>query len=118
MKVPTCRCCGHPILSDEIGVVLTPLQRRIFNVVKRAGTAGISGGDIMDEVYANVRGGGPDSTNIIAVVANHANKRLSQFNIKIQGKRGVGGRFTIEKIGKKSTHTERGEHERATSVGT
>jgi hypothetical protein len=100
MKVPVCKCCGHPILSDEIGVVLTPLQRRIFNVVKRAGTAGISGGDIMDEVYANVRGGGPDSTNIIAVVANHANKRLSQFNIKIQGKRGVGGRFTLEKIRK------------------
>jgi len=100
MKVPVCKCCGHPLVSDEIGVVLTPLQRRIFNVVKRAGTAGISGGDIMDEVYANTRDGGPDSTNIIAVVANHANKRLSQFNIKIQGKRGVGGRFTLEKIGK------------------
>ena len=107
MKVPVCKCCGHPLVSDEIGVVLTPLQRRIFNVVKRAGTAGISGGDIMDEVYANTRDGGPDSTNIIAVVAGQANKRLSQFNVKIRGKRGVGGRFTLEKIGKKDHEHER-----------
>lgn len=98
MKVPVCKCCGHPIVSDEIGIVLTPMQRRIFNIVKRAGAAGISGKDIMDDVYANVLGGGPSSTNIISVVANHANRRLAQFNLKIQGKRGPGGIFTIERL--------------------
>jgi len=98
MKVPVCKCCGHPIIADEIGVVLTPLQRRIFNIVKGAGTAGIRGKDIMDAVYANVRNGGPDSTNIIAVVANQANRRLAQFSLKIQGRRGPGGIFTIEKL--------------------
>lgn len=100
MKVAVCKCCGHPLVSDEIGVVLTPLQRRIFNVVKQAGTAGISGSDIMDSVYANVRNGGPDSTNIIAVVAGQANKRLAQFNIRLTGRRGVGGVFRLEKIAK------------------
>src|SRR3954469_9602221 len=98
MKVPVCKCCGHPIVSDEIWVVLTPLQRRIFNIVKRAGTAGISGKDIMEDVYANTINGGPDSTNIIAVVANQANRRLEQFSLKIQGRRGPGGLFTIERL--------------------
>lgn len=98
MKVPLCKCCGHPIVSDEIGVVLTPLQRRIFNIVRSAGTAGIRGKDIMEIVYANVLDGGPDSTNIIAVVASQANRRLAQFNLKLQGRRGPGGLFTIEKL--------------------
>lgn len=98
MKVPVCKSCGHPIVADEIGVVLTPLQRNIFNIVRRAGSAGIAGKDIMEVVYANVRDGGPDSTNIIAVVANQANRRLAQFNLKIQGKRGPGGLFTIERL--------------------
>lgn len=98
MKVPVCKCCGHPIVADEIGVVLTPLQRRIFNVVRSAGAAGIRGKDVMDIVYANVSDGGPDSTNIIAVVANQMNRRLAQFSLKIQGRRGPGGLFTIERL--------------------
>lgn len=110
MKVPICKCCGHPIISDEIGVVLTPLQRRIFNVVKQSGTAGISGGEIMDQVYANARDGGPDSTNIIAVVACQANKRLKQFSVRLQGKRGRGGVFRLERIIRKGS-----AHDRATS---
>jgi hypothetical protein len=98
MKVTLCKCCGHPIVADEIGIVLTPLQRRIFNIVKRAGAAGISGRDIMDEVYANTQDGGPESTNIIAVVVNQMNRRLAQFSIKIQGRRGQGGVFKIERL--------------------
>ncbi len=98
MKVPVCKCCGHPIVADEIGVVLTPLQRRIFNIVRNAGTAGIRGKDVMEIVYANVRDGGPDSTNIIAVVASQMNHRLAQFSLKIQGKRGPGGLFTLERL--------------------
>lgn len=98
MKVPVCKCCGHPIVPDEIGVVLTPLQRRVFNIVKTAGAAGISGKDIMGMVYANVRGGGPSSTNIIAVVVNGANRRLAQFSLKMQGRRGPGGHFTLARL--------------------
>ena len=97
MKVTLCKCCGHPMVSDPVEIVLTPLQRRIFEIVKRAGAAGISGKDIMEQVYANVRGGGPDSTNIIAVVVNHANKRLAQFSLKITARRGPHSRFKLER---------------------
>jgi hypothetical protein len=106
MKVPLCKCCGHPIVSDKIDVVLTPLQRRIFNIVKNAGAAGIAGKDIMDIVYANVRDGGPSSANMISVVANHANRRLAQFNLKIQGKRGQGGVFTIKRAPRSSDQVQ------------
>ncbi len=88
MKVPMCKRCGHPIVADEIGIVLTPLQRRIFNIVKQAGSAGIRGKDVLDIVYASDPNGGPDS----------ANRRLAQFSLKIQGKRGRGGMFTIERL--------------------
>ncbi len=101
MKVPLCKCCGHPIIDDGVGVVLTPLQRRIFNIVRRAGKAGIAGKDVMTEVYAADPGGGPDSTNIIAVVASQMNQRLAQFSIKIQGRRGPGGVFTLERMAKR-----------------
>lgn len=110
MKVPICKCCGHPIVSDEIGVVLTPQQRRIFNVVKQAGSAGISGPSIMDAIYANAINGGAESSSIIAVVVRNANRRLEQFSIRIRGKRGHGGFYAIEKISKKE-----GAHERAAS---
>lgn len=95
VKVPLCPSCGHPIVSDEIGVVLTPLQRRIFNLVKRAGVAGVSCQEVMAIVYANVRGGGPVSANIVSVVCNQMNKRLEQFSIAIKGIRGRGGTIAL-----------------------
>jgi hypothetical protein len=98
MKATSCKCCGHPIVSDEISAALTPLQRRIFNVVKNAGTAGIRGKDVMDIVYADDINGGPDNTNIIAVVASQANRRLVRFGVKISGRRGPGGGLKLEKL--------------------
>lgn len=98
MKVPVCECCGFPLVADEIGVVLTPLQRRIFNIVKRAGAAGISSPEVMEMVYQNAPDGGPDSTNIVAVVCNQMNKRLKQFNLKVQGRRGPNGFITLQRL--------------------
>lgn len=90
VKVPLCPTCGHPIVSDEIGIVLTPLQRRIFNIVKRAGIAGISRDDLMEMLYANAADGGPSNRNIIAVTCHQMNRRLAQFSIAIKGSRGSG----------------------------
>lgn len=95
VKVPLCPCCGHPIVSDEIGVVLTPLQRRIFNLVKRAGVVGVSSKDVVAEIYANVTGGGAVSRNIVAVVCHQMNERLLQFSIAIKGVRGRHGTIAL-----------------------
>ena len=98
VRVPVCKCCGHPIVSDELGVVLTPLQQRIFKIVKRAGVAGIPGPDIMEMVYQNAPNGGPESTNIVAVVCSQMNKRLKQFNLHITGRRGPHGFFVLKPL--------------------
>ena len=98
MKVPVCKCCGFPLVADELGVVLTPLQNRIFKIVKRAGVAGIQANEIMEMIYQNAPNGGPDSNNIIAVVCGQMNKRLKQFNVKIKGRRGPGGYFSLQKL--------------------
>lgn len=94
-----CQCCGHPIISeDPIVSALTPLQRRIFNIVKSAGVAGISASVILERVYADDINGGPDSSNVISVVVNQMNRRLAQFNLKIKGRGGPGSVFTIQQV--------------------
>lgn len=95
MKVTLCKDCGHPIVGDDLNASLTPLQRRIFDAVKRSGSAGIGSRDIMDIVYADDINGGPDDTNIIAVVIKQMAPRLARFNLKITGSRGPGAVFTL-----------------------
>jgi len=97
MKVPLCKTCGHPIIADEVGIVLTPLQRRIFNIVKAAGTAGLTARDIVEMVYSNDPAGGPISPNVISVVCNQMNKRLAQFSLAVKGTPHRGG-FTLQRL--------------------
>ena len=99
-RVPCCKKCGFPIVPDEIDIVLTPLQKRIFHLVKRAGAAGIAGWDLMDMVYMHDINGGPESSNIIAVVCTQMNKRLLQFGLQVKGRRGPGGYFALQKVEK------------------
>lgn len=94
-----CKCCGHPIVSDDpIIAILTPLQRRIYNMVKAAGAAGIGASTIMERIYANDINGGPDSSNVVSVVVNQMNRRLASFNLKIKGRGGPGSVFTIRQV--------------------
>jgi hypothetical protein len=98
MNVTACECCGHPVVADEIERVLTPMQARIFKAVKRAGAAGVSSKDIMGIVYADDPNGGPENTNIIAVVANQANKRLAPLGLKITASRGPWARLRLVEV--------------------
>lgn len=99
VKVPLCKCCGHPIVADEIGVVLTPLQRRIFNIVKRAGTAGLTAHEIIiDLVYGSQPRGGPISRNVISVVCLQMNRRLVQFSVAIKASRGRHGVYMLHRL--------------------
>lgn len=93
-----CKCCGHPLAPKDAVNVLTPLQQRIFTCVRRAGTNGIASRDVFDIVYQDDANGGPENMNIISVVANQANRRLAPFGLKITGKRGPGGRLTLQRV--------------------
>lgn len=82
-----CPECGHPIPDDEIAALLTPGQRRVYEIVRMAGAAGISSRDIRDKLYENEPNGGPE-TNIISVFAHYANVRLRPHGLKITARRG------------------------------
>jgi hypothetical protein len=97
MKRTLCKCCGYPVVEmNPIEAALTPLQLRVFNVVRRAGSAGISSRDALDIVYADDIKMPPDDTNIISVVACQANRRLAPFGLKIKAARGPGAKLTIQ----------------------
>lgn len=98
VTVPVCKCCGHPLPPDEIGKALTPLQYRIFNVIKRAGPAGIAARDIMDIVYADDPTGGPEYLNIIPVVVHQMRGRLAKLDLAIRCRRGPGATYKLEKL--------------------
>lgn len=98
MKVDVCKCCGHPIPPYGVRGALTGLQRRIFDTVARSGQHGVPVSRIMDAVYASDIGGGPDSSNIIAVVRKQMEPTLTRFGYAIKVRRGPGAVWRVEKI--------------------
>jgi hypothetical protein len=46
MTDDVCKLCGAPLRPQRVGVAMTPLKARIFDVVKRAGECGISTADL------------------------------------------------------------------------
>jgi hypothetical protein len=46
-----CPCCGQPMPEVRLGVKLTPLKARIFDIVKRAGNDGILADELFKMVY-------------------------------------------------------------------
>src|SRR5882672_3901307 len=87
MKTKLCPHCGHPMPADEVGGFLTPKQRRLYEIVRDAGVAGISSAEILAKMYADSPKEWP-SSNIVSVFAHHANKRLIPFGVEISARRG------------------------------
>ena len=46
-----CPYCGGPLIDFRLGVRLSPLKARIFDLVQRAGRDGISGVDLHELAY-------------------------------------------------------------------
>jgi len=52
MMTQICERCGRPL---RLGVALSPLKARLFDVIERAGPEGISGDDLFAIVFAERR---------------------------------------------------------------
>ncbi len=50
MKARPCPHCGQALPETRLGVRLTPLKARIFDIITRAGPDGISASDLFDIV--------------------------------------------------------------------
>lgn len=96
--VEVCKCCGHPIASDEIAAVLPGKQRRLYEIVRDAGQLGVSCGTVMDRLYADDINGGPESHNVVQVQAMHVNRKLRAFGIAVRGRGGPGSVYRLVKL--------------------
>jgi hypothetical protein len=93
MKHSLCPTCGHPVTVllavEKLGVILAPRQRQLYELVEKAGTAGIAAGAIFERMYANDPDGGPDSgSSIVSVMVRQLNKKLYTTGLEIRSSRG------------------------------
>lgn len=101
MKKPkVCECCGHPIgPDDEILGALNGLQRRMYEMVQRAGKVGLTCEVIRERLYSMNSSGGPESRNVIHVIAAQMNRKLEPFGIEVRGTPGQrGGAYKVQPI--------------------
>lgn len=95
VKITVCSCCGHPLPASGARVALTAMQQRMFDIVMRSGTAGISGPEIMNRMYEDDPTGGAESRNIVPVMAQKIRERIESFGITLIGTRGIGSAYYI-----------------------
>jgi hypothetical protein len=95
VKITVCSCCGHPTLDAGARGALTPMQKRFFDIVLRAGTAGITGPEIMNLLYEDDPEGGAECRNVVPVTAQNIRKRIEPFGITLVGTRGIGSAYYV-----------------------
>lgn len=98
MREKRCPECGQVVLS--LLRVMSREQERLFQLILRAGPAGILSDDLFDALYANDPNGGPDRTALKARVWDF-NKRFGKVwvirAIERHGRAGC-GRYRIEHV--------------------
>jgi hypothetical protein len=94
----TCPTCGALVPKDDIALSLVGKQRRIFETIRRAGTAGIGADDIRRVVYVDDPDGGPSSPSVIAVTIRVINVKIQRFGLIIRGGRGRNGVYRLYRI--------------------
>lgn len=96
--IDLCPQCGHPIASDGIAGIMRGKQRKIFELVRDAGTLGISRDAIAAVLYEGAANGGPMGNVISAQISGHINPKIGGFGLRIIGRLGPGGRYTLRKV--------------------
>jgi hypothetical protein len=87
-----CECCGQELprpasLFDGLG--LSPMQRRIAELVLRAGEYGISGARLFDALYADDPDGGPlTGLASLRVQVRNVNRKLAAVGKEVRAPRG------------------------------
>lgn len=100
MVMIKCPCChGIGLVEEEAPVPLTPIQQKIYDIVRSA-KHGIDGPTLVNRVYADREDGGPEFASVcVHMTIMRMNKRLLPANIKIGAThRGVGGKFRVERL--------------------
>jgi hypothetical protein len=94
-KATLCPHCGAPMPGDKVLLALTIMQRRLFEIVRVTGTAGITRADIMGKLYGDEAVDRPRNLGIISVMANNMNLRLKEHGIRLKSSGGHGALWRI-----------------------
>jgi hypothetical protein len=96
--VSICPCCGRPKLNSEAEASLAPMERRLYQIVDQAGAPGISNPQCIAKLYAGDPRGIPRSSNIVAVMVSHLNRKIRPFGIAIRSKGGPGAVYRLIRL--------------------
>jgi hypothetical protein len=95
-----CECCGHPLPDERLkGVRMSPVKRRIFDLIWEASPRGMSSETIRNLVYASCPNGG-ESRNVITNHIRSMNaKHLRPLGMEIKSEIGRGmSNYTLRKV--------------------
>jgi hypothetical protein len=92
IMTPACPCCGFPIPSDRAAACLVG---KLYEIIKAVGTRGIATPLVMAKLYDDDPAGGPESPNIISVMAKHVNSHINAFGLAIRGQAGPGSIYRL-----------------------
>lgn len=101
MKPPQCcTMCGHPIHPSKWDLLwmLSPIERRIFDLVQKHGRFGISRDAILSLAWAEDPNGGPTHLATVSVHVANINKKIEEIGLKLKSSLGPHAKYTVEKL--------------------
>jgi hypothetical protein len=93
--VTFCPTCHHPIPTDDIAAGFSPIRRQIYELIRDAGAEGITRLSMEQLVYADARGGGPETNSIAVTICRGINPVLKTRGLVIRSRQ---YRFRLERI--------------------
>lgn len=87
--------------------VLTARERQVFQIIKRAGSAGVAGKDIFDILYQDDPDGGPDQINVISIFVGNIRRKLAPYGLRVNiNHGGRGALYFLKKEIRKRSHEQ------------
>lgn len=105
--IEICECCGQTLLPKvKLTVHLSVHKRHLFDLIYKAGKAGIDRPTLFNTLYKDRIDGGPDSSNIIVSLISQLNTRIKTdgymiVNLHHKG-RGNISRYAIQRCSKET----------------
>ncbi len=86
------------MVADEIARDLPRVQRRIYEAIRDAGSAGIAWREVMWKVYGDDWAGGPTSNTVSVLINQHLKPTLKRYGLTISSRGGPGSLYRLARI--------------------
>ena len=76
-----CAYCKQPLPDLRLGISLTPLKARIFDIIQRGGADGVDRRDVFDIVFGQTN----NDYKTLKAHINQINEKIASTGYRIQG---------------------------------